>query len=136
MSTVTYIASAATMGVLLVATTLLLRSGRQWRVAPTRADDGGLLDWLVHDGDSWLVSFVLLAVVAIAGTMLAMGSDSAAVMLGGIAGGVVIFAALGVYMLATSRGHPHSHAVGEAIVTVGTLTLVAVIAHLLLTAGP
>ncbi len=135
MSTSTYIASAAVMGSLLVATTLVLRSGGQWRMAPTRRDDGSRLDWLVHDGLSWRIGFVLLAVIAIGGTMLAMGSDSAAMMLGGIGGGVVLFAALGVYMLATTRGHPHAHAVGEAIVTVGALTLVAVVAHLLLTAG-
>jgi hypothetical protein len=136
MSISTHIASAATMGALLVATTLVLRSGRRWRMAPTRRGDDSLLDWLVHDGVSWRVGFVLLTVVAIAGTMLAMASDNATMMLAGIAGAFITFAALGVYMLATTRGHPHSHAVGEAIITVGALTLVAVVADLLLTAGP
>lgn len=136
MPTGTYLASGATMGLVLVVTVLLLSGGREWQQAPERADDGGLLDWLVHDVASWRAGFVVLVVATLGGTVLALSSNSATLMLGGVLGAFVVFVAFGVYTLATNRGHPHSHAVGEAIVTLAALALVAVVAHLLLTAGP
>lgn len=135
MATSTYLVSAAVMGALAVGV-FVLAAGLDWRrYRVPREDGGGWLDWAATDVSAWLVGFVVLTVAAVAGLVVVLQSGSGALFVGGL--GIVFagFLAFAVYVTGKSRGHPHSHAVGEALVALGAAGLIAVVAWLLLTAG-
>lgn len=129
-----YIVSAAVMGLLAVAV-LLATQGGGWRrdVGVTERPNGKRR--LAADRRVWLLGFVLLAIAAAVVPVVALGSGSPGIYLVGVGTAAVAFLVGGVYLTATARGHPHSHAVGEAVVTLGAVALVAVVGWLLLTAG-
>lgn len=136
MTTGVYLASAAVMGTLAVGVAGVLAYGRDWhRYAPARRDQSGLSSRLVRDSRSWLFGFVILGIGALAGTLFALEGGSMTLVLLGVGAIVAGFLAAGVYITATSRGHPHSHAVGEAVITLGALGLAAVVLRLILTTG-
>ena len=108
----TYLLSTALMGVLVLGIAFVVARGRAWheyRPQFVRPEDFSV------DGDPLLLmlGFILLIVVTLGTTLFAVG----------------------VYVTARSNGHPHSHAVGEAIITLGALVLATVVGWLLLTAG-
>ena len=130
----TYLLSTALMGVLALGIAFVVARGRAWheyRPQFVRPED------LSVDGDPLLLmlGFILLIVVTLGATLFAVGGGGVAAFLGVAAALVVGFLAVGVYVTARSNGHPHSHAVGEAIITLGALVLATVVGWLLLTAG-
>lgn len=130
----TYLLSTALMGVLVLGIAFVVARGRAWheyRPQFVRPED------LSVDGDPLLLmlGFILLIVVTLGTTLFAVGGGGVAAFLGVAAALVVGFLAVGVYVTARSNGHPHSHAVGEAIITLGALVLATVVGWLLLTAG-
>lgn len=131
----TYLASAIVMGILFVGVVAVLSNGQSRRSDRARREASGGLSRLVHDGRAWQLGFVLLSLAVIGVTVTTLsGGGSGAVFLG--AGGLfAAFLAAGVYVAAKSHGHPHSHAVGEAVVALGALGLVVVVVQLIATSG-
>jgi hypothetical protein len=130
----THLLSTALMGVLVLGIAFVVARGRAWheyRPQFVRRED------LSVGGDPLplMLGFIVLIVVTLGATLFAVGGGGVAAFLGVAAALVVGFLAVGVYVTARSNGHPHSHAVGEAIITLGALVLVAVVGWLLLTAG-
>ncbi len=130
----TYLLSTALMGVLVLGLAVAVARGRAWHeYRPTFAPGERLPS---GDDQSLLTAgFLLLIVLVLGGTLFAAGGGNVAVFVGVIAALFVGFLAVGVYATARSNGHPHSHAVGEAIATLGAVVLVVVVAWLLTTAG-
>ena len=133
--TATYLLSTALMGVLVLGVALVVARGRSWHdyrpqfLSQTKDVSLGGNPLLL------MLAFILLLGVTVGVTLFAAGGGSVAAFLG-VAGALVVgFLATGVYVTARSNGHPHSHAVGEAIVTLGALVLLAVVGWLLVTAG-
>ena len=129
-----YLASTVVMGLFVLGVGVVLRRGRGWRrYSPERRGARtGVWD-LADDGRAWIASFVVLTLAATAGTFLALTTGGAGmlVVLAGAALAVGSFLAGGIYVMGRSRGHPHSHAVGEAIAALGGVTILAVVAILI-----
>jgi hypothetical protein len=135
MVTSTYILSTALMSALILGVAFLLARGRAWygyrpELLRREGQTGLASDPLV-----WMVAFVLLIGVSMAVTLVAAGGGSAVTFLA-VAGALVVgFLLSGIYTTARSNGHPHAYAVGEAVLTLGGLVLVAIVGWLLATAG-
>jgi len=131
-----YLASAAVLGVLAVVAVLLAARTREWKnYTVTRGDRDGLIERLSRDTGAWRLGFILLTIAAIVVVVVTVGSDDATLYLATVGAGIVAALMIGVYRIATAYGHPHSHAVGEAIAALGTVALVTVVGWLLMTAG-
>lgn len=141
MSTSTYLVTAAVMGALSVALVVYVRHGVSWH-RPIELQQQLALPAGTFTGNSepsdtmgWMLGFLLLTVVTVVLTVFGLGAGQMMTLLWFIAVIVVAFLVLGVYTMARSHGHPYSHAVGEAIVTLGAVWLVAIIGWLLVTDG-
>lgn len=128
------IASTITMGLLLASIGVLLANRRTSTEVGPDQDDPGF--WHAYGGWVWRIVFLALGLAAVGGTMLGLGGSGSLAVLGGIGAGLAVFVALIVYAAGKASGHPRSHAVGEAIIALGALTLIAVVANLLLNFGP
>lgn len=129
------------MGLLVVVVGAALVRGRTWeRYSPqvVGTDAGtGSVGGVASDGRAWIAAFALLVVAATAGTVLVLTSagDATLLVLAGVALAVGGFLTGGTYLMARSRGHPHSHAVGEAIAMLGGVAILAVVANLVTSFG-
>lgn len=136
MATSAYLVSTVVMGVLFVSVALAVARGRDWRrYSSEREAPPGVTSRLANDGTAWIVGFVLLVAAAIGATLVAAGGGGTTLVVAGGGAAAIAFLTVGIYSAAKSRGHPHSHAVGEAIITLGAVSLVAIVGWLLLTAG-
>jgi len=79
--------------------------------------------------------FTVLALVASAGTALALGGDTDQLVWALISGSLAGAAIVGTYALGRRTGIPHSHAIAGGAVVFGVLLLIAVVAELLHSAG-
>ncbi len=129
-----YLLSTALMGVLVLGVAFVVARGRAWheyrpqfvrKEAVSVGDDPAMLT----------VVFLLLIGLTLGATLFVVGGGDVVLFLAVVAALVVGFLVLGVYATARSNGHPHSHAVGEAIVALGALLLVAIVGWLFTTAG-
>jgi hypothetical protein len=137
MASTVYLASMVVMGVLALLVIALTATGRDWvsyspQIGPPSP---GRLAGLAQDVRVWVLAFFVLVLVATAGTITAASGGSTTLLLAGL--GVVVFGflTLGVYFTGRSRGHAHSYAVGETVITIGALILVALAAFLLTNFG-
>lgn len=134
MTSSTYLASAAVMGVLAVAVGVVVLRGRPWYRPAQRQGESTGGDRLIRSLRGWLFGFSLLAFAAIGVTLAAASGETVLmVAVGGIA--LAALVAVGVYAVGRANGHPTSHAVGEALVALGGLGLIAVVAWLLTSFG-
>ncbi|PSQ59541.1 MAG: hypothetical protein BRD23_04265 [Halobacteriales archaeon SW_9_67_25] len=130
----TYLLSTALMGLLVLGVAFVVARGRAWHEYQpefVRKEDVSVGD----DSALLTVVFLVLIGLTLGATLFVVGGGNVVLFLGVVAALVVGFLALGVYATARSNGHPHSHAVGEAIITLGAVLLVAVVGWLLATAG-
>lgn len=136
-----YLVTAAVTGGLFVAVAYWLqREGTPRRTGtlgavlpvPTGGTDGPTPE---TESPMWPVGFLLLVVATVLLTVLGLGGGQMTILLGFLGAGVVGFLVAGVFVMARSHGHPYSHAVGEAVVTLGAVWLVAVVAWVLLDDG-
>jgi len=89
----------------------------------------------IRSVNSWVVGFIALVLLTAVAVLGAVQGGSVTMLLGLFGLFVVGFLTFGVYALGRSRGHPHAYAVGEAVVSLGFVVLVAVGGNLLLTFG-
>jgi len=130
----TYLLSTALMGLLVLGVAFVVARGRAWHeYTPqfVRKEDVSVGD----DPATLTVIFLLLIGLTLGTTLFVVGGGNVALFLAVVAALVVGFLALGVYTTARSNGHPHSHAVGEAIITLGAVLLLGIVGWLLTTAG-
>lgn len=137
MAPAAYLASAVLMGTLALLVLVAVSVGRDWHHYTPRLGrpEAGRLARLARDDRVWILAFVVLVVAATAGTLAALGGGSTAVTFGGAGVIVLAFLLVGVYAVGRSRGHPHAYAVGEAVVTLGVVFLVALTGWLLTSFG-
>lgn len=113
------------MGALLVGLSTVLARDPQWRQyrpsLPSRPAAKA-----ADDPEALLVGFFLAVLALGGGTLFVLGGGDLMVLLLVIGLALVAFLAGGVYVAGRSHGHPHSHAVGEAIIVVGGIGLLAV----------
>jgi hypothetical protein len=122
------------MGVLVLGVALVVARGRAWheyRPQFVRKENVSVGD----DPALLTVIFLLLIGLTLGTTLFVVGGGNVAIFLAVVGALVVGFLGLGVYATARSNGHPHSHAVGEAVVTLGAVLLVVIVGWLFVTAG-
>ncbi len=132
-----YLASMIVMGVLALGVGLWSARSRQWEsyTPPSVDSAGGALSRLASDERTWIVSFVVLA-LGITGITLAVLGGGPTTMIYAVAGLLVVgFLVVGTYAAGRSVGHPHAHAVGEAVAAFGGVFLLAVVGYLLTSFG-
>jgi FtsH-binding integral membrane protein len=123
------------MSVLILGVAFVLARGRAWYGYRPDLLKRGTGEDLTRDPLFLMVGFVLLIGVSMAVTLIAAGGGSVTTFLA-VAGALVVgFLLSGIYTTARSNGHPHAYAVGEAVITLGVLVLVAIVGWLLMTAG-
>jgi pheromone shutdown protein TraB len=136
MSASTYLVSAVVMGALVIGVTLLVRRGGQWRQYTVREGDRReQFRSLASDASVWKLGYLVLTILGIVVTIYALANGNAALFVVSLGAGFAGFIAISIYVLATAKGHPHSHAVGEAVAAMGALGLLTVVGWLLFTAG-
>ena len=148
MATSIYLVSAGATVAILAAVVMFVRNGLPWRRGtPSRevgtgfapalpgSTPGGALSTITRDPATWVLGFFLLVVLAVGTTVLALSGGGIAIVFGFIVAGLVGFLTLGVYSMGRSHGHPFSHAVAEAVITLGGVTLVATMVWLVYTDG-
>lgn len=139
-----YLASAAIMGVLALVVVTMVSRGPGWYRYTPQATDGTEAGWspgqsrpsLFERTETWIATFVLLTVGAIAGVM-ALVTDPAApsdltsgpVVGVGIAV-VVLYLLFGTYATARQHGHSYSLAIMETASAFGALFLLAIMLQL------
>lgn len=130
-----YLASTVVMGVGLLVMGGLLLAGRKWeRYSPRGMTESA--SGLFGDPRVWIVGFAVLGLGAAAGTVTVLRSADPTVLIFAGAGLIIVaFMAVGTYFTARARGHPHSHAVGEAIAVLGGVTILALVGNLLTNFG-
>lgn len=142
----TYLVAAFVTTGLVITLGVWLRSGIAWQQPATVSErlpvpissqpgDGGLSQSEPRFEGVWPAAFVLLIITTVGLTVLGLGAGQTTMLLGFIGATVVAFLVLGVYFMARSHGHPFSHAVGEAIVILGAVWILAVIGWVLLNDG-
>lgn len=132
-----YLASAVVMGLLAVTVFVATARGRNWYDYTPRIGrpEPGLVGRLTGDLRTWIFGFVVL-VLAITGAVLTAVDGGNLGFIFGLLGLFVIgFLTFGVYSAGRSRGHPHAHAVGEAIIALGTVVLLVIATQLLTSFG-
>lgn len=137
MASSVYLVSMVVMGLLALLVIALTATGRDWvnyspRIGPPKP---GRLAGLARNVQVWVLVFFLLVLLATAGTLAAAGGGSTTLLLAGLAILVFGFFTLGVYLTGRSRGHPHSYAVGETIITLGGVVLLVLAVYLLTSFG-
>lgn len=134
MATSTYLLSTVMMGVLVLGVAFVVARGRAWHSYRPQVFGRGERP-ATDDPFLWTLAFVVLLAVSLGGTLFVLGGGSTTLVMAGAGVLVAAFLVAGVYVTAKSNGHPHSHAVGEAVVTLGALVLLGVVGWLLTTAG-
>jgi len=132
-----YLASAGVMFALAVIVFVATARGRSWEhyTPELSGPQPGGVSKLVRSVNAWVVGFILLVLLT-AGAVLAAVQGGSVTMLLGVFGVLVLgFATTGVYALGRSRGHPHAFAIGEAVITLGLVVLLAVGGQLLTAFG-
>lgn len=136
-----YLVTAAVMGGLFVAVAYWIQRGTDWRQpASIRAAlpvpiDGAGRSQSGTQSPMWPIGFLLLVLATVLLTVVGLGAGQMTVMLGFLGAAVIAFLVAGVFFMARSHGHPYSHAVGEAVITLGAVWLVAVVGWVLLDDG-
>ncbi len=131
-----YLASTVVMGLGTVVMVALLLVGRKWeRYSPQGMTQGA--SGFLSDPRVWIIGFAVLALGAAGATIAILRSpaDPTLLILAGFGLVIVGFLAVGTYFTARARGHPHSHAVGEAIAVLGGVMIVALVGNLLTSFG-
>jgi hypothetical protein len=113
------------MGALLVGLSAVLANEPVWRTY-TPSLPGRKVGRSVDDPEALLAVFVLALAVVGGATLFVLGGGDVFVVLGALGLTVIAFVAGGVYLMGRSHGHPHSHAVAEAVLVIGAFGLVAV----------
>lgn len=138
MVTGTFLASTVIMGLLAAGVFYVAVNGRSWkRYSPQALGT----DWsgfgFVSDSRAWILGFVVLTVAAVVAipTVLEGGADASGLIFGSMAALTVSFLLFGTYATARSRGHPHSHAVAEAIGMFGAVVILAIVGNLVIQFG-
>lgn len=141
MATLTYLASAALMGVFLLAIVVAIGRARDWRqYAPARAGGGGVasdVSRVARNPATWTVLFVLAIGLVGAGVVLMFTAEApagaaaiAAALIGLVAGvGFLFFLFYGSYQWARSHGISRSMAVMTAAWVIGFVVLTAISAR-------
>jgi len=119
------IVSSILMGALLVGLSAVLANEPVWRTY-TPSLPGRGANRSVDDPETLLAVFVVALAVVGGTTLFVLGGGDLFVVLGALGLTVLTFVAGGIYIMGRSHGHPHSHAVGEAVLVVGALGLIAV----------
>jgi hypothetical protein len=135
MVTSSYLVSTALMSVLILGVAFALARGRAWYGYRPELLRRGTAGGITRDPLVLMIGFVVLIGVSMAVTLIGAGGGSATTFLAVAAALVVGFLLSGIYTTARSNGHPHAYAVGEAVITLGALVLVAIVGWLLMTAG-
>lgn len=115
------------MASVLIGTAVFVIYSRPWR-RYTVGGGGPAVD----ETTVWLVGFLALTVFAAVATVVTLDTGAIVPLLVFVAGSVVAFLGAGVYLFGRSHGHPRSHAVGEAVITLGAVGLLAITARLIL----
>ena len=133
-----YLASTVVMGLLAASVLYATVNGRSWkRYSPQAVSTEGNQGGFVTGGRTWIVAFGLLSIAAVGGTLtiLQSGGNGTVLIFGAAAALVVGFLLLGTYATARSRGHPHSHAIGETVGMAGAVVILAIVGNLLIRFG-
>jgi hypothetical protein len=138
MATTDYVISTVVMGALLLLVGVAVSRFRHWRhYSPgTGTHDEHRTSLLATAASSlglWVLIFVCL--VAVLGGGVVYISQTGQHLLALAAVGALVFVGyltVGIYATAKSRGHPHSHAVAEALTVLGGLGIVAITTNLIL----
>lgn len=136
--------STLVTGLILLAIVVVAVRLRRWRRADARADAEtslAVIDRLLHSPTTWVVGFLVLVLVAVAGTLALVGAVplpegvqpavttvlivGSALVLGGFVFG-------GVYASVRGRGYGSAPAVGLGSLVVGLLALLVIVVQLLL----
>jgi hypothetical protein len=128
-----YLASAGATLALAVIVFVAIDRGRDWHsyrpsISPPQPSS---MRRLAGDVRTWTLLFAVLVLATTAGILSALQGGSTTAILAVFGVVVLGFVTLGVYGLGRSRGHPHAAAVGEALVTIGLILLVALSGQLL-----
>ena len=134
----TYLASTVVLGLLAAGVFYAAVNGRAWKRYAPQVLSKGRRGGLASDSRDWILGFVVVTVLAIAGLVgvLESGAGASVVIFAGAAVAIVGFLIVGTYTTARSRGHPHAYAVGEAVGVLGAVVLVAMVVNLLTRFGP
>lgn len=122
--------SSALMGTALVGLAALLSNGKSWRRYSPARRPRERRERFEGPGVG-VVGFLLAVVLVAGGTLSVVGGGPVWVGLALIGAALLVFLAGGVYLAGRSHGHPHSHAVGEAVLVIGGLGLLAVVGWLI-----
>lgn len=131
------LASAVVMGLLVAVVFAGIGWSRNWydyrpQISPP---ERGVANVLANSVRVWIVGFVVLVVAVMGAVFLAIESGSL-VGIYALFGLIVVgFLTFGVYATGRSLGHPHAHAVGEAILALATVLLLAITGNLLISFG-
>ena len=137
MASTVYLVSMGLMGLLaliVVATTVMSRDWADYTPRIGR-EKVGFLAGLARSETGWTLGFFLLVLLGTAATFSALSGGGTTLFLGLVALVVLGVLTIGVYAAGRSRGHPHAYAVGEVVITLGFLVLVAVTGYLLANFG-
>jgi hypothetical protein len=137
MASLVYLASAGVTLALAVIVFVAMARGRDWQNYSPQigAPRPSGLSRLTDSVRVWTLGFILLVLATTAAILAALQGGSVTAMLA-IFGVVVLgFLTFSVYAMGRSRGHPHAAAVGEAVIGLGFIVLVAVGGRLLLDFG-
>lgn len=137
MASPVYLASMVVMGVLALVVIAYTATGRDWKhyTPEISRPEGDTLSRLASSTAVWILLFFALVALGLAATLVALGGGSTTFLVGVVGLLVLGFLVLGIYAAGRSRGHPHSTAVGEVILTLGALFLVVLAAYLLTSFG-
>lgn len=131
-------------GVILLAIVVVAFRLRGWRHAETVADAEtslGVIDRLLHSPTTWVVAFLVLVLVAVAGALALVGAvplpegaqpTITTVLLVGTALVLGGFVFGGVYASVRGRGYGSAPAVGLGSLAVGLLALLVIVVQLFL----
>lgn len=144
---ITYLLSAALMGLFLLAVVVLANRYRtrsysiQTRREVEREEDYLMFaNRLVRNPTTWVVAFLVLVVGFVAGAVAFLGGVSVPepsrqliwlAVAGGLAVLLSLYLGVGLYLSARSRGHKSAQAAGVAVIALGFLFLGAVTVKLL-----
>jgi archaellum biogenesis protein FlaJ (TadC family) len=137
MASPVYLASMVVMAVLALVVVAFTATGRDWKhyTPAISPPEGDTLSRLANSTLAWVLAFFVIVGLGIGATLVALGGGSTTFLVGVVGLLVLGFLVLGIYAAGRSRGHPHSTAVGEAILTLSVLFLVVLTAYLLTSFG-
>lgn len=137
MASYVYLASAVVMGLVAITVFVATARGREWYDYSPQIGrpEPGFLRGLTGDVRAWVLGFLVLVVAITAAVLAAVDGGNLLFIFGVLGLLIVSFLTFGVYAAGRSRGHPHSHAVGEALITLGTVILIGIAINLIVSFG-